>query len=131
MLSTLATRLCIGFIPPLALLTGWDSGQRSSKYQDAMFALTWITFSLMLLYGLFVLLSTRRDYVPDDDPIITAVVMQDLVGQLRQTNRQASTNAIKIGSVDLSDSVDTPAGIPLLRVSVQQQVEAFKLGLNI
>ncbi|KAF4955664.1 hypothetical protein FGADI_4357 [Fusarium gaditjirri] len=131
MLSTLATRLCVGFIPPLALLTGWDSGQRSSKYRDAIFALTWITFSLMLLSGLAVLLSTRRDYVPDDDPIIAAVVMQDLIGQLHQTNRPACTDAIKMGSIHLNDTVDAASGISILRVSVQQQVEAFKLGLYI
>ncbi|KAF5543327.1 hypothetical protein FMEXI_7107 [Fusarium mexicanum] len=131
MLGTLATRLCIGVIPPLALLTGWDSGERSSQYRGAIFALTWITFGFMLVSGLVVVLSTRRDYVPDDDPIITAVVMQDLVEKIHQTNSPVLTDAMQIGSVDLNGAVDNAAGIPIFRVSVQQQVEAFKAGLYI
>ncbi|KAF5237432.1 hypothetical protein FANTH_10794 [Fusarium anthophilum] len=128
MLGTLATRLCIGVIPPLALLTGWDSGERSSQNRGAIFALTWITFNFMLASGLVVVLLTRRDYVPDDDLIITAVVMQDLVEIIHQTNSPVLTESMKIGSVDLNGAVDGAAGIPIFQYRYNSRLKHLKSG---
>ncbi|GJC89893.1 hypothetical protein ColLi_12731 [Colletotrichum liriopes] len=59
LLSTVVTRLCISLIPPLALLTVWDSSERSSRYRDVVIALTWVTFGVMVLSAVAMLVSTR------------------------------------------------------------------------
>ncbi|TID07486.1 hypothetical protein CH35J_000792 [Colletotrichum higginsianum] len=128
LLGTVVTRLCVGFITPLALLIGWDSATQSTTYRDAVFAMTWVTFGGMVLSSVVVLASTRKDYVPDDDPIVTAVVMQDLVELLRETNGTVRTEKMKIGSVQVHGVEATPTQDSFSRVSVRQEVEAFKAG---
>lgn len=128
LLGTIVSRLCIGFVPPLALLTGWDSGARSSTYRDAISALTWIAFSVMVVSGIVVLASTWEIYVPDDDPIITAVVLQDLVTLFRETKGTIATDAMKMGSVHINEVGATAGEDSLWRVSFRQQTGVFRVG---